>query len=92
MADAKVIPFDEDSRGRRGSGRHRTGRGRTPAPGRAADGVQPPLAAVPEDGAVPQPGIPAQAAGAVRSTRRPGSRPRSRTGSRAATWPRPSGR
>ncbi|CAG7596273.1 lysophospholipid acyltransferase family protein [Actinacidiphila bryophytorum] len=66
MADAKVIPFDEDSRGRRGSGRHRPGRGRTPAPGRAADGVQPPLAAVPEDGAVPQPpqpGIPAQAAG-----------------------------
>jgi 1-acyl-sn-glycerol-3-phosphate acyltransferase len=71
MADAKVIPFDEDSRGRRGSGRPRPARGRTPAPGkaqgraadRAADGAQPPLAAVPADGAVPPPGIPAQAAG-----------------------------
>ncbi|CAG6398231.1 acyltransferase family protein [Streptomyces cocklensis] len=67
MADAKVIPFDEDSRGRRGSGRPRPARGRTPAPGKAAgktaDGAQPPLAAVQEDGTVPPPGIPAQAAG-----------------------------
>jgi 1-acyl-sn-glycerol-3-phosphate acyltransferase len=67
MADAKVIPFDEDSRGRRGTGRPRPARGRAPAPGKAAgktvDGAQPPLAAVPEDGAVPPPGIPAQAAG-----------------------------
>ncbi|WP_327289365.1 lysophospholipid acyltransferase family protein [Streptomyces sp. NBC_01198] len=72
MADAKVIPFDEDSRGRRGSGRSRGARGRTPAAGKpagkSADGPQPPLAAVPEDGAVPPlpaaaPGIPAQAAG-----------------------------
>ncbi|MFG1808624.1 lysophospholipid acyltransferase family protein [Streptomyces sp. NPDC049040] len=68
MADAKVIPFDEDSRGRRGSGRPRAPRGRTPAAGKAggkaaADGPQPPLAAVPEEGAAPPAGIPAQAAG-----------------------------
>jgi 1-acyl-sn-glycerol-3-phosphate acyltransferase len=71
MADAKVIPFDEDSRGRRGSGRPRPARGRTPAAGKAAgnaagkaaDGPQPPLAAVPAEGAAPAPGIPAQAAG-----------------------------
>ncbi|WP_329175854.1 lysophospholipid acyltransferase family protein [Streptomyces sp. NBC_01477] len=64
MADAKVIPFDEDSRGRRGSGRSRAPRGRTPAAGKAADGLQPPLAAVSADGTVPPPpGIPAQADG-----------------------------
>ncbi|WP_333769139.1 lysophospholipid acyltransferase family protein [Streptomyces sp. IBSBF 2435] len=68
MADAKVIPFDEDSRGRRGSGRSRAPRGRTPAAGKAAgkaaDGPQPPLAAVSADGTVPPPpGIPAQADG-----------------------------
>jgi 1-acyl-sn-glycerol-3-phosphate acyltransferase len=68
MADAKVIPFDEDSRGRRGTGRSRA-RSRKPAAGKAADGPQPPLAAVPEDdeaaaaSASGGAGIPAQAGG-----------------------------
>ncbi|SHN22077.1 lysophospholipid acyltransferase family protein [Actinacidiphila paucisporea] len=59
MADAKVIPFDEDSRGRRGAGRARarTRKAAAPAAGKAADGPQPPLAAVPAAG------IPAQADG-----------------------------
>jgi 1-acyl-sn-glycerol-3-phosphate acyltransferase len=83
VGDAKVIPFDDDSRGRRGatsgagSGRSRTGRVRGPAPaaggaaGTAAEGTQPPLAAVPDTAEGPDggagvaavPGIPAQSAG-----------------------------
>lgn len=94
MGDAKVIPFDDDSRGRRagasgaGPGRPRTGRPRGSAAGTgpaaggaagtAAEGPQPPLAAVPDavqepgagagggtggDAAGAVPGIPAQSAG-----------------------------
>ncbi|WNI17130.1 lysophospholipid acyltransferase family protein [Actinacidiphila sp. ITFR-21] len=69
MADAKVIPFGEDSRARRGGSRSRTGgRGRTgpggdPASSRPAAPAhgQPPLTPVPEAAEVPE--IPARAAG-----------------------------
>ena len=71
MTDAKVIPFDDDSRRRGGSGRTRA-RGRKPAPpasGKSEAGGQAPLAAVPEgsqDDGRPSAAasIPAQADGA----------------------------
>jgi 1-acyl-sn-glycerol-3-phosphate acyltransferase len=64
MADAKVIPFDEDSRARRSGGRSRTRSRKSPnaeaAPARpsASSHAQPPLTPVPET-----PEIPAQAVG-----------------------------
>jgi 1-acyl-sn-glycerol-3-phosphate acyltransferase len=64
MADAKVIPFDEDSRARRSGGRSRTRSRKSPnaeaAPARssASSPAQPPLTPVPET-----PEIPAQAVG-----------------------------
>ncbi|MFC4033145.1 lysophospholipid acyltransferase family protein [Streptomyces polygonati] len=62
MADAKVIPFDEDSRARRGGGggrsRARSRKGPAAGPAASAAQPQPPLTPVPE---VPE--IPAQAAG-----------------------------
>lgn len=116
MGDAKVIPFGEDSRGRRGgtgsgsgagagagAGRPRTGRGRASGgataagaggtAGTAAEGPQPPLAAVPDavedtgpgDGASAQggqgavPGIPAQSAGG-RAGSGPGAGPGAQAG------------